>query len=111
LVLFFKKEPFLPPPLAATRIETMPPSLRFVASAAAAPGGNECVIIAALADLPHPVPGFGSTDCRCCRSHLLAWPKCCTTRAQLAAAIAQSGATAPLPGRNGCRKRQGCNGE
>lgn len=38
------------------------------------PGGHECAIIDALAHLPHPLPGFGSTDCRHCISHLLAWP-------------------------------------
>ena len=38
------------------------------------PGGDECAIIAALAHLPVPLPGFGSTDCRRCASHLLAWP-------------------------------------
>jgi Uri superfamily endonuclease len=38
------------------------------------PGGDECVIIAALAHLPVPLPGFGNTDCRHCASHLLAWP-------------------------------------
>src|SRR3954447_10197036 len=38
------------------------------------PGGNECAIVAALADLPVPLPGFGSSDCRRCTSHLLAWP-------------------------------------
>jgi Uri superfamily endonuclease len=38
------------------------------------PGGDECVLIAALEHLPVPLPGFGSTDCRHCASHLLAWP-------------------------------------
>ncbi len=38
------------------------------------PGGGECAIVAALADLPVPLPGFGSTDCRRCVSHLLSWP-------------------------------------
>jgi len=38
------------------------------------PGGNECAIVAALAHLPVPLPGFGSTDCRHCASHLLTWP-------------------------------------
>lgn len=36
------------------------------------PGGNECAVVAALAHLPAPIPGFGSTDCRTCVSHLLA---------------------------------------
>ncbi len=38
------------------------------------PGGGECALVAALAHLPLPLPGFGSTDCRRCPSHLLAWP-------------------------------------
>nr|WP_294519010.1 GIY-YIG nuclease family protein [uncultured Rhodopila sp.] len=38
------------------------------------PGGDECAIIAALRHLPVPVPGFGSSDCRACVSHLLRWP-------------------------------------
>jgi histidyl-tRNA synthetase len=36
------------------------------------PGGNECALVTALEHLPVPLPGFGSSDCRCCRSHLLA---------------------------------------
>ena len=27
----------------------------------------------ALSNVPVPIPGFGSTDCRRCRSHLLRW--------------------------------------
>nr|WP_294509627.1 GIY-YIG nuclease family protein [uncultured Rhodopila sp.] len=38
------------------------------------PGGDECAIVAALPHLPVPLPGFGSSDCRCCVSHLLGWP-------------------------------------
>ena len=38
------------------------------------PGGDECALVAALAPLPVPLPGFGSTDCRTCPSHLLRWP-------------------------------------
>jgi Uri superfamily endonuclease len=38
------------------------------------PGGDECAIVAALKHLPVPLPGFGSSDCRRCVSHLLAWP-------------------------------------
>ena len=34
-------------------------------------GGHECELVAALAHLPTPVRGFGSSDCRKCRSHLL----------------------------------------
>lgn len=41
----------------------------------AVPGGHECDLVAALAGFPTPVPGFGSSDCRHCVSHLLAWPK------------------------------------
>lgn len=39
------------------------------------PGGDECALVAALGHLPMPWPGFGSSDCRVCRSHLLAWPE------------------------------------
>ena len=38
------------------------------------PGGDECALISRLsklADIRFPVPGFGSSDCRTCRSHLL----------------------------------------
>lgn len=38
--------------------------------------GNECAIVTALLASGRfhvPIPGFGSTDCRNCRSHLLAW--------------------------------------
>lgn len=35
---------------------------------------TECALVAALAGLPVPAPGFGSSDCPTCRSHLLAWP-------------------------------------
>ncbi len=38
------------------------------------PGGDECDLVAALSHLPAPIEGFGSTDCRRCRSHLLRWP-------------------------------------
>ncbi len=37
------------------------------------PGGDECDLVAALSHLPVPIEGFGSTDCRRCRSHLLRW--------------------------------------
>jgi Uri superfamily endonuclease len=36
--------------------------------------GDECALNAALADLPIPIPGFGSSDCRRCASHLRFWP-------------------------------------
>ena len=38
------------------------------------PGGHECDLVAALSYLPVPIEGFGSSDCRRCRSHLLRWP-------------------------------------
>jgi len=37
------------------------------------PGGDECAINAALDKFPTPVDGFGSSDCRRCRSHLRLW--------------------------------------
>lgn len=37
------------------------------------PGGDECDLVAAMSNVPAPIPGFGSTDCRRCRSHLLRW--------------------------------------
>jgi len=39
------------------------------------PDGNECALVARLSHLDAPIAGFGSTDCRRCRSHLLAWPR------------------------------------
>lgn len=45
-----------------------------VLGAWAAPGGNECALVAELAHLPVPLEGFGSSDCPRCRSHLLHWP-------------------------------------
>ncbi|CAO3414324.1 Endonuclease III (EC 4.2.99.18) [Azospirillum doebereinerae] len=39
------------------------------------PAGDECALVARLAALPVPIPGFGSSDCAVCRSHLLAWPE------------------------------------
>ena len=44
-----------------------------VEGAWAFPGGDECALITALAFLPVPLLGFGSTDCRSCASHLLSW--------------------------------------
>ncbi|MGE5504370.1 MAG: GIY-YIG nuclease family protein, partial [Actinomycetota bacterium] len=38
-------------------------------------GGDECGLVARLAHLPVPIPGFGSSDCKVCPSHLLAWPE------------------------------------
>lgn len=37
-----------------------------------APGGDECRLVERFADLEAPIPGFGSSDCKRCRSHLLA---------------------------------------
>ena len=45
-----------------------------VAGAWVIPGGNECALAARLNHLPIPIPGFGSSDCRICASHLLSWP-------------------------------------
>ena len=39
------------------------------------PGQRECVLAARLSHLPVPIPGFGSSDCRRCASHLFAWPE------------------------------------
>jgi len=36
--------------------------------------GRECDLVAMLAPLPMPIPGFGSSDCARCRSHLLQLP-------------------------------------
>ncbi|MGJ0396847.1 MAG: GIY-YIG nuclease family protein [Methylocystis sp.] len=38
-------------------------------------GGDECALNAALADLPIPIAGFGSSDCRRCAAHLRFWPE------------------------------------
>ncbi|AZG77734.1 GIY-YIG nuclease family protein [Methylocystis rosea] len=38
-------------------------------------GGDECALNAALSDLPIPVAGFGSSDCRRCAAHLRFWPE------------------------------------
>jgi len=37
-------------------------------------GGDECTLVDTLGHLPHPIPGFGSTDCAVCPSHLMHWP-------------------------------------
>lgn len=45
-------------------------------AALAVPDGRECALIARLAassGFAVPLPGFGSSDCRRCASHLLAW--------------------------------------
>lgn len=38
------------------------------------PDGDECALARALAHLPAPIEGFGSSDCPHCRSHLFRWP-------------------------------------
>ena len=35
------------------------------------PGGIECDLVEMNSALPVPIAGFGSTDCKRCRSHLL----------------------------------------
>jgi Uri superfamily endonuclease len=42
-------------------------------SALGFPGGSECALVERLvaAGATFPLPGFGSSDCRCCTSHLL----------------------------------------
>ncbi|MBB4305445.1 Uri superfamily endonuclease [Rhodobium orientis] len=45
-------------------------------AAIAVPDGDECALVAKLSEsgnIDVPVPGFGSTDCRTCASHLLRW--------------------------------------
>lgn len=45
-------------------------------SALVLPGGSECALVHAMeatGRFAHPAPGFGSTDCRACASHLLEW--------------------------------------
>lgn len=37
--------------------------------------GDECALVGRLRGLPVPLPGFGSSDCDRCRSHLLTWPE------------------------------------
>jgi len=36
-------------------------------------GGDECELVRRFSQLPIPIPGFGSSDCAKCRSHLLQW--------------------------------------
>ncbi|WP_457798687.1 GIY-YIG nuclease family protein [Methylocystis sp. S23] len=38
-------------------------------------GGSECALNAALSDFPTPLPGFGSSDCPRCVSHLRYFPR------------------------------------
>jgi Uri superfamily endonuclease len=40
-----------------------------------APGGDECALNAALSRFPAPLPGFGSSDCPRCISHLRLLPE------------------------------------
>jgi len=46
---------------------------------------RECVLTPRLERLgfEHPIPGFGSSDCRSCRSHLLRCPRGCEECAEL----------------------------
>lgn len=49
-----------------------------VVSVRAVPGGRECDLLDEMLAVPGattPVPGFGSTDCRRCRSHLVRLPE------------------------------------
>jgi Uri superfamily endonuclease len=46
-----------------------------VLGAWAFPGGDECELAAGMSELPRPIPGFGSSDCQNCVSHLLGWPE------------------------------------
>ena len=51
-------------------------ALGSIRALAVQPDGDECDIVATLAalgDFAHPVRGFGASDCRTCRSHLLFW--------------------------------------
>ena len=53
------------------------------------PGGDECELVRRFLPLPIPIPGFGSSDCATCRSHLLQWSK---------------GTALPLPGADLCAR-------
>ena len=58
------------------------------------PDGCECDLVTLLADMPFPLPGFGSSDCRRCTSHLLAWPPASPLPATWATALAAYGSPA-----------------
>ena len=45
--------------------------------------GRECDLVAMLAPLPMPIPGFGSGDCSRCLSHLLYLPSTIHSRCRL----------------------------
>jgi Uri superfamily endonuclease len=45
--------------------------------------GRECDLVAMLAPLPMPIPGFGSSDCSRCLSHLLYLPSTIHRRCRL----------------------------
>ncbi|MGO1118468.1 GIY-YIG nuclease family protein [Rhodovibrionaceae bacterium A322] len=63
-----------------------------VSWAVALPGGKECDIVACLIKdnrVSQPIPGFGSSDCRSCKTHLLALPEGFDT-AQLGARLNQA---------------------
>ena len=51
-------------------------NIRTPAAALSMPGGRECIVAADLTAgqaFAYALPGFGASDCRQCRSHLLAW--------------------------------------
>jgi Uri superfamily endonuclease len=45
--------------------------------------GRECDLVAMLVPLPMPIPGFGSSDCSRCLSHLLCLPSTIYCRRRL----------------------------
>ena len=49
-------------------------------------GGSECDLVARLEALAAPIPGFGSSDCPNCRSHLLRAPDSSELRGALSSA-------------------------
>jgi Uri superfamily endonuclease len=49
-------------------------TMGMVLGAWAFPDGDECELVAMLAEMPVPIPGFGASDCETCASHLLEWP-------------------------------------
>ncbi len=54
-----------------------------------APNGRECDLVAMLAPLPMPIPGFGSSDCSRCLSHLLYLPSTIHSRCRLPSLLTQ----------------------
>lgn len=41
--------------------------------------GDECALARGLSHLPTPLPGFGASDCRTCRSHLFQSGESCAS--------------------------------